>query len=527
MPCQSSKKRLNATGDNRLDRLPEPGQRPLLQRAQHLRIAVLVRPLQDHHLAREERAAGDFSARDELRDRSVDPGDADPPPRRDRLRDERSVRPRITRHEARQRVLGDPEQRIRQTALEHDAERIAVARRILDRDEPWLPGDAHANDALRARELVEPRRLGAPRRQLGGREIPEPEKKIVHRIRVLERPVETLELPRVLEHHVRIEELPELRLAEELAELRVVDRERLRPALGGGRVLVVDEVADEGEEQRRRERRRDARIHRRHLRLPRLDRAKDLDEAGQIERLAEALAVRLEDDRKRGKLRGDGEEIGSALSLRPERRSLADRLPREQERARGRLAETGGEERRPGELARDDVLHLLGRRKKELDRRRGFATGNAKDDAVVGPDRLDVPGALLAEALQRGHRPRRVDARSVRREHADPEIAELVGHALDDDRAVRRHRARVLALLADVRDEIVRGAKVEVMLLHQHRHRGARIHLRDPPRQLPDAIAERERPARAVAVPEGHLSRDPRGGGDDDLVARDLLRPPR
>ena len=57
-----------------------------------------------------------------------------------------------------------------------------------------------------------------------------------------ERPIEALELSPVLEHHVGIEELPQLRLAEELAELRMIDGERLRPArdwLDGGHDLVV------------------------------------------------------------------------------------------------------------------------------------------------------------------------------------------------------------------------------------------------------------------------------------------------
>ena len=45
-----------------------------------------------------------------------------------------------------------------------------------------------------------------------------------------------------------------------LAELRVIDRERLRAPLGRRGVFVVDEVADEREEERRRERRGDGRV---------------------------------------------------------------------------------------------------------------------------------------------------------------------------------------------------------------------------------------------------------------------------
>ena len=102
----------------------------------------------------------------------------------------------------------------------------------------------------------------------------------MHRVGVLERPIEALELPFVLEHDIGIEQLPELDLAEELAELGVIDRERLRAALGGGRVFVVDEVADEREEERSRKRRGDRRVDRGDPNLPRLDGVQDLDEAG-------------------------------------------------------------------------------------------------------------------------------------------------------------------------------------------------------------------------------------------------------
>ena len=98
-------------------------------------------------------------------------------------------------------------------------------------------------------------------------------------IRVLERPFELLQYAFMLEDDVGIEELAELDLTEELAELRVVDRQCLRAALGGGRVFVVDEVADEREEQRGREGRVDRCIDRRDADLARFDRPQEIDEA--------------------------------------------------------------------------------------------------------------------------------------------------------------------------------------------------------------------------------------------------------
>jgi hypothetical protein len=60
-----------------------------------------------------------------------------------------------------------------------------------------------------------------------------------------------LEESLVLLDRIGIEQLAELGLAEELAELRRVDRERVRFALGERRVAVVEEARDPGEEQRR------------------------------------------------------------------------------------------------------------------------------------------------------------------------------------------------------------------------------------------------------------------------------------
>src|SRR5262249_21776923 len=159
-----------------------------------------------------------------------------------------------------------------------------------------------------------------------------------------------------------VEELAELGLAEELAELRVIDGERLRAALGERRVAVVNEIRDEREEERRGERRRDARVARGDADLTRLDAPQRLDEARQIEDVAQALAVRLEEDRERRVARSHREQIVRALALRPQRRALAGEAAGQEERARRALAEARREERRLRERLRHDPLHLLRRR---------------------------------------------------------------------------------------------------------------------------------------------------------------------
>ena len=53
--------------------------------------------------------------------------------------------------------------------------------------------------------------------------------------------VDRLELPLERVEHVGVEQLAQLGVAEQLPELRVIDRQRLRAALGQRRIAVVQE----------------------------------------------------------------------------------------------------------------------------------------------------------------------------------------------------------------------------------------------------------------------------------------------
>ena len=57
----------------------------------------------------------------------------------------------------------------------------------------------------------------------------------------------------------------------------------------------------------------------------------------EIEDVADALAIGLEKDRERGEARGDGEQIGGAFALLPERSALTGAAARE-EAERGEAA---------------------------------------------------------------------------------------------------------------------------------------------------------------------------------------------
>ena len=85
-------------------------------------------------------------------------------------------------------------------------------------------------------------------------------------------------------------------------------------------------------------------------------------------------------------------------------------------------------------------------------------------DPVVRPDRLHLDPERVAQPRGERHRPRRVHAAAERRQDADAPVADLVAEALDHDRAVGRHGAGRARLLAQVGEQVARGALVEVVV---------------------------------------------------------------
>ena len=83
------------------------------------------------------------------------------------------------------------------------------------------------------------------------REIAESQQQVVHAVRrsgaVVGR--EPLQLSLDVVDGVGVEQLAKLGVAQELAELRLVDRQRLRAAFGQRRIAVVEEAGDVAEEQ--------------------------------------------------------------------------------------------------------------------------------------------------------------------------------------------------------------------------------------------------------------------------------------
>ena len=101
------------------------------------------------------------------------------------------------------------------------------------------------------------------------------------------------------------------------------------------------------------------------------------------------------------------------------------------------------------------IIELLGRR-------RSVRLGEVQRDAVVRPDRLRIDAVRLAQPRRDRHRPRRVHAAAERRQDAHAPVADLVAEPLDDHRPVGRDDAGAAFLLAQEREQVLRGALVEV-----------------------------------------------------------------
>ncbi len=139
----------------------------------------------------------------------------------------------------------------------------------------------------------------------------------------------------------------------------------------------------------------------------------------------------------------------------------------------------------------------------------------------------DLEPERVAEARRERERPRRVDAAAERREDAEPPVADLVAEALDHDPPVGRQRPDDLAFVVQVGEQVGGRALVEVVLARAAA-RGLRVVERDElARRAPDRLAELERPADALALPERHRPGTPGRRRDEHAVAGDLLDPPR
>ena len=347
-------------------------------------------------------------------------------------RQERAVGARPAGEQPVERAGHRGEERLRHADRRRDAHAVAIAGDVLDGDPAVLAGDPGPDRAATGRQLGEPagrdrRPVLDPRDHLVERQVAEPAQEVVHPVDGRRLAVVGQRLERELEvgQRLGVEQLAQLLLAQQLAQQVAVERQRAGAALGERRVAVVHVRGDVVEEEAARERARP-------LRLDAVDRdlaprhaGQHLAQRRQVEDVAEALAVRLDEDREAAVARRHRQQVGGALALLPERRPRPGPAARQEQRPRRVLAEAAGEQRRGRDLPDDQVLDLVGVGEEQvLDAvERGVALGQPDRDAVVGPDGLDLEPAPLEQPRFDRHRPRRVDPPAERRQQAQPPVA--------------------------------------------------------------------------------------------------------
>ena len=310
---------------DRLDLVPQLGERAAPQHAQHAGVGPLAPRAAGPELAFDQAPLGR-----EAHQHGFGGRHAEAVARREVRRGERRVRARVAQRQVAERIADRLEQRLGNADRQRHAERVAEARGVLDRDEARLAGDADRQHAARGDQRADAGGdVGGQRSlaDLGLGEIAERQQHVVHAVGALDvvLRIEPLQLALDRVHRLGVEQLAQLRVAEQLAQLRLIDGQRLRAALGQRRVAVVDEAGDVAEEQRRGKRRRRLGIDRRDADLPAADVAERRDERRHVEEVAQALAVGLEQHGKRSVARRDRQQIGGALALLPERRALPGR----------------------------------------------------------------------------------------------------------------------------------------------------------------------------------------------------------
>ncbi len=224
-----------------LDRLhlaAERGERRTPEPTQDVGIAPLALAA-----ARPELAANELLVALELAQLLLD---LDAEPRRDLGGGERPASTRPARDERAQRILHGLDEHSGKARRRDDAERVAVAARVLGRRQPLLAGDANAN---RPPLRLEDRRMRLV--ELAAAQVAAQAKQIMEALGIGgKRPQRRLDLG----ERRGIDQLAQLLLAEQLAQQVAVERERLRTPLGRRRVVLVHVGRDVVEEQRGRER---------------------------------------------------------------------------------------------------------------------------------------------------------------------------------------------------------------------------------------------------------------------------------
>ena len=281
-------------------------------------------------------------------------------------RGERAMCPGVTADQLRQRVGDLDQERVRQPPGRHRRQGVPVQARVLGRHPALLPGQPEADRAPLALELGQNRLSRDPLHhalgRLGGGQVAHPAQHLMQGVAVGGAGPCGAMLEIVLDRRERVEvdELAQLLLSEQLAQQIAIQGQGGGPALGVGSVALVHVGGDVVEEQRGGERRRRRRLHLDQRQFAAVERPEELLQAGEVEHVAQAFPVGLEDQRELPVAPGDLQERLGLQPLLPQRRASPGIRPRDEKRSGGVLAEAGSEQRRPAQLADHQVLQLVG-----------------------------------------------------------------------------------------------------------------------------------------------------------------------
>ena len=431
-------------------------------------------------------------------------------------------RPRPAGQQPVERTRGRPEEGGRDADRRRDPDPVAIAGDVLDREPAVVARDPGPDRPAGRGELVEPRPGGrqaalGPGGHLGGRQVAEPAEQVVDAVERRRLPVvgQRLEAQLEIGQRVRVEQLAQLLLAEQLAQQVAVERERAGPPLGDRRVAVVHVGGDVVEHEARRERRGAAPSRRRGWRS-RGGRRRPGSRAGP--------AGRRRPTGTRGTSRPGS---GTSRSARRPRagRPTAGAAARAASACPAGVAAGAG----PGPRSRGSGWRTCADVASVPTTRSSTSSGSGNSSASMPSSGASPSGSRIAmpssDQIVWTSSPSRSPIRASSasdhgawtrppngRQQAQPPVAELVAEALDDDPLVGRQGARRLALVVEVGEQVGGGALVEVVRLAQPGRRGGpalaprgevRLELAD---EGADRPAELDRPADRVALPERQLA---------------------
>ena len=206
------------------------------------------------------------------------------------------------------------------------------------------------------RSCSQPLRRAAAQLRLVQRQVADAAQHVVQRVhgvraRALRQPLQ-VGLDRL--QRARVDQLAQLLLPEQLAQQLAVQRQRRRAALGVGLVALVHVGRDVVEQQRGRERRGGLRLDLDQRELAPVQLGQQVVQAGQVQHVAQDLAVGLEHDRE---LRVAARDLQQRLRLQP-------LLPQRRAPARDRRAGSAARGRRSRGSARRTARSRPARRRR-------------------------------------------------------------------------------------------------------------------------------------------------------------------